>query len=519
MRPRIVWFLNFLPALTAALLAACGGNHNDEPAAASAGGPARGTLLQQPPELVSYIAASTLLAQLSARIDQAWLGLGDAPLCDVAVHKIRYTTVGGANEDTEASGALMIPSGLDASCRGARPMVLYAHGTSTDRAYNIADIDDQENAEGLLMTAFFASQGYIVVAPNYAGYDTSTLPYHPYLNADQESKDMIDALTAARSALPTTSAPLTTDDGRLFITGYSQGGHVAMATHRALQAAGMTVTASAPMSGPYALAAFIDAVFYGQVNDGAPISFTLLVNSYQKSYGNLYMSTADIFEAQYATGIDTLLPTTLTRSDLYAQGKLPQTALFSSTPPDPAFASITPPTLPANLAPVFATGFGANNLVKNSYRLSYLLDAQAHPDGGWPTTTTTVPADAPGHALRIDAKQNDLRNWKPNAPMLLCGGNEDPTVFWLNTQLMQGYWAASAPPPTMVTVLDVDSAAGTNDPYSSVKSAFSTAKQLVAANAVAHGASDGGASAVAEAYHTTLVAPACLAAVKSFFGH
>ena len=26
----------------------------------------------------------------------------------------------------------------------------------------------------------FAAQGYIVVAPNYAGYDISTLGYHPY---------------------------------------------------------------------------------------------------------------------------------------------------------------------------------------------------------------------------------------------------------------------------------------------------------------------------------------------------
>jgi hypothetical protein len=56
----------------------------------------------------------------------------------------------------------------------------------------------------------FAAEGYIVVAPNYVGYDTSTLGYHPYLNADQQSKDMIDALTAARSALPTADAP---DDG------------------------------------------------------------------------------------------------------------------------------------------------------------------------------------------------------------------------------------------------------------------------------------------------------------------
>ena len=68
----------------------------------------------------------------------------------------------------------------------------------------------------------FAAEGYIVVAPNYLGYDTSTLPYHPYLNGDQQSKDMIDALTAARSALPTSNAPNTRDGGKLFITGYSQ---------------------------------------------------------------------------------------------------------------------------------------------------------------------------------------------------------------------------------------------------------------------------------------------------------
>ena len=60
---------------------------------------------------------------------------------------------------------------------------------------------------------------------------------------------MIGALTAARSALPTADAPATTDGGQLLVTGYSQGGYVAMATHRALQDAGETVTASAPMSG------------------------------------------------------------------------------------------------------------------------------------------------------------------------------------------------------------------------------------------------------------------------------
>jgi poly(3-hydroxybutyrate) depolymerase len=121
------------------------------------------------------------------------------------------------------------------------------------------------------------------VAPNYAGYDTSALSYHPYLIADQQSKDMIDALAAARTALPLASATFTKDSGQLFITGYSQGGYVAMATHRAMEAAGMKVTAAAPMSGPYALAAFVDAVFYGEVNGDATVSSTLLLTAYQKA--------------------------------------------------------------------------------------------------------------------------------------------------------------------------------------------------------------------------------------------
>jgi hypothetical protein len=193
------------------------------------------------------------------------------------------------------------------------------------------------------------------------------------------------------------------------------------------------------------------------------------------------------------------------------------TALFSRTPPDPTFADITPATTPANLAPVFALGFGAGNLVKNSYRLSYLLDAQAHPDGGWPTTTTGTAAATPSLALRQALRRNDLRNWSPTTPVLLCGGTLDPTVYWLNTQLMQGYWASHAPAATPFSVLDLDSTASASDPYAGLKRDFALAKELVAATAVAQGATDGGATAFAEAYHATLVPPFCLAAVKSFF--
>jgi alpha/beta superfamily hydrolase len=474
-------------------------------------------LLQNPPELVSTISATALLLDLGTSEHLALLAHTGSPVCDIAVYRINYTTVGGANEDTTATGALMVPSGLDAKCRGPRPIVLYAHGTTTERMYDITNLGDAENAEGLYLAAFFAAQGYIVVAPNYVGYGASPLTYHPYLNGDQQSKDMIDALTAARSALPAPAARETTSDGRLYVTGYSQGGYVAMATQRAMEAAGMRVTASAPMSGPYALAAFVDAVYFGRVTSSAPLLFTFLVTAYQRSYGNVYASAADVFEPKYAPGIDTLLPSTKPRSQLYADGNLPRDALFDSIPPDPVFADVTPASTPVELAPIFANGFGPDHLIRNSYRLGYLLDAQANPDGAWPNTTNGEPATSPGLPLRQALKRNDLRNWAPTSPTLLCGGNADPTVSWLNTQAMQAYWASHAPATAPYSVVDVDSAAASDDPYANLKGNFALARQIVAATAIAQGATDGGAAAVADVYHGGLVAPFCLEAVKAFF--
>jgi hypothetical protein len=493
-----------LPAILV-VLSACGGGDDDESIIAPAQ-PERGDLIDgQPVKLASY-SPQDLLARLAdnglgAELLQVLL----TPKCSIDVHQLKYQTVNPSGAITPASGALMIPNGTDASCQGSRPILLYAHGTSTDSSYNIADLQNADNGEGLIVAAVFAAQGYIVVAPNYLGYDTSTLDYHPYLNGDQQSKEMIDALTAARSALPTSSASNTTDNGKLLITGYSEGGYVAMATHRAMQAAGAVVTASAPMSGPYALSAFGDAIFEGQVSANAPVNLTLLLSSYQHAYGNIYTNATDAFESQYATGIDTLLPSATPVGDLESQGKLPANALFSSTPPDPAFASMTPATSPANLADVFAAGFGTDNLLTNSFRLAYLQDAEANPDGGFPTVTDGLPPTSPQNALRQALKTNDQRNWTPTSPMLLCAGNSDPTVFYLNTELMQSYWSSAS----TVTVLDIDSPPTSNDPYEDLKAEFTAAKNLVQLS--------GGDSEVLDAYHATLVPPFCLSAVKAFF--
>jgi len=82
---------------------------------------------------------------------------------------------------------------------------------------------------------------------------------------------------------------------------------------------------------------------------------------------------------------------------------------------------------------------------------------------------------------------------------------------------MQRYWQANAAIAPSFSVLDLDAPSSVGDPYASLKADFVLAKQLVAADAVAQGATDGGASAVAAAYHATLVPPYCFAAARSFF--
>lgn len=95
--------------------------------------------------------------------------------------------------------------------------------------------------------------------------------------------------------------------------------------------------------------------------------------------------------------------------------------------------------------------------------------------------------------------------------MLLCGGNADPTVFYaLNTQGAQAYFASKGVPAQAVAVLDVDSApTGATDPFAAAKLGFAQAKASTAAA--------GGATAVAQAYHGSLVPPFCNAAARGYF--
>ena len=464
--------------------------------------------------------------------------------CDIKIEKVSYRTVGAAGERTNATAALMLPSGDSADCQGDRPVLLYAHGTTTDKGYDFAQVGNIKNpavGEANLIAANFAAQGYIVVAPNYAGYDTSKLDYHPYLVAQQQSTDMVDALDSARSIIERkkrandANYSKIDDSGKLFIAGYSQGGYVTMATARLLEAQKKAVTAIAPSSGPYALAAFGDEIFTGNVNIGASRFAPLLGIGLQAKYGNIYTKKSDIFLDKYA---DAQLPSNTPFGELVQAGKLPNNALFQKNPSDPRLAGLAQGKLFSILGGYDETDY----LIKTEFRAAYVADTQKNPDGLTLANGNNLPAANPQNNLRKALKDNDLRGYVPTMPTFICGGNQDPTVYFdTNTgsmvKLLQAEVAKNPAKKLNITVLDVDKDNKAERPdkqdfvmigqasmnkwdavavKDSVQTNFSNSVKKIKDDAAPQG---GVASLLAfyTNYHGGLVSPACTEATREFF--
>ena len=433
-----------LAVTTSLILTACGGSDNGSTTSNNTSTPntsgvkslATGKLLAEPSTFKTLTPEQIKQATLS--IEPATANAIGDPKCGVSVQYMHYDTLDAKGKPTDATGAVFVPTGNDPSCKGNRPVVLHAHGTAVQQNFNFAEVGNPNNEAGLRATSManiFAGQGYIVIAPNYAGYDKSKLDYHPYLNAEQQSHEMGDALKAGREVLNKVANLGVKDNGKLFLTGYSQGGHVALATAKYFEKIHEPVTALMPMSGPYAMGAFGDVVFGGNVMVGGTYFAPLMARSFQEQFGNI--NANELFAPQYASTMMSLLPA---KADI--TGKLPTSALFQNNTGITTIDAVSPAD------PKFAFGFdNANYLLNTTYRASYLADMQKNPDWSIPyfkgnTSVIPVVASNPENTLRQALKANDLRDYVPKAPVILCGGNQDPMVFFdVNTTLTHGLWS------------------------------------------------------------------------------
>lgn len=228
-------------------------------------------------------------------------------------YQITYTTKSVHGLPDTASGLLSVPDNPSLQY----PRLVYQHGTSGSKQ-DVPSINVQSGGEGIV-GLLFAGLGYVAFLPDYLGLGNSSKGFHPYVHAESEAWAALDMLRAGASFLGQNQ--IATND-QLFVTGYSQGGHGAMALHRAIEldsAHEFEVTAAAPMSGPYSISGVMrnliltDSVYYYP----AYIPNTAL--SYQTVYGNLFNDLTELFKPTYASLIQPFYDGQMTLSDLNGQ--------------------------------------------------------------------------------------------------------------------------------------------------------------------------------------------------------
>lgn len=318
---------------------------------------------------------------------------------DVKLYKMLYETPDIQGNLDTASGLFVIPD----DPTGTFPLLSYNHGTVNDRN----DVPSLL-AGGSELAIIFGSMGYVTTAADFLGLGTAR-GVHPYLHADSEATAVVDMMYAMRAYAETDEA-ITLND-QVFLTGYSAGGHVAMATHRYIESTlsnDFTVTAAAPMSGPYSVSqemrefttgddVYVFAAFLGSV-----------ALSYQAAYGNIYTELEDIFKPQFAEDIRRFENEELNLFELNAQ----------------------------MLSDLFlAGGFFPRLMLQDSIREIVTNDGD--------------------HPLMDALRANDVFDWTPTAPTRLFYCTADGTVTFTNSIVADSVMNANG--AVDLTSLDVDS--------------------------------------------------------------
>ena len=239
----------------AASLAACGGGGNDDTVTDGGGTP---PVRPADPEGAGQLQAATLLGTVAAA-DIAAALTGEESLAQdvvpryaVTSYRLEYLTTDADGKEVRASGLVSVPQ----KAPGAKsPVLSYQHGT----LFRDAEAPSN-NAVASEVAVVLASLGYIVLAPDYVGFGASKGTPHPYLLAAPSAAATVDFLTAARTWRGQANVA---DNGQLFLTGYSEGGYVTMAAHRALQTSGSShlqqLRMVVPGAGPYNVQATMDS--------------------------------------------------------------------------------------------------------------------------------------------------------------------------------------------------------------------------------------------------------------------
>jgi alpha-beta hydrolase superfamily lysophospholipase len=166
----------------------------------------------------------------------------------IELHKVKYTSIDEKGKPVELTGLVAWPAG------GApKGLVVFCHGTIVDRDRSPSKYKGgSEGGEAAVGVLAFASGGYAVAIPDYLGLGDHKKP-HPYPLSRVNARSGVDIISAARELASQRGYDIAKP---LYVTGYSEGGGVAMALTEMLEKQKgemFRVTKSAPSAGPYDL--------------------------------------------------------------------------------------------------------------------------------------------------------------------------------------------------------------------------------------------------------------------------
>jgi acetyl esterase/lipase len=214
----------------------------------------------------------------------------------VDLYALRYRTAGADGRPTTASALTVLPH------TGARSLrtVTWLHGTLVYRGYAPSVSDNLDRSVAVL----FAASGDAVVAPDYLGLGTGP-GTHPYMQTRPTVTATVDAMRASRVLAARSGTRL---DGKVLVSGFSQGGQASMLVGRALQSSReFDLGGIAAIAGPYDIRGEeLPATLDGRL-DGVSATFYLgyAITAWNRAH-RLYDSPSEAFRAPYDRIVESL---------------------------------------------------------------------------------------------------------------------------------------------------------------------------------------------------------------------
>ena len=245
-------------------------------------------------EVVEDVNASTMLSVVQASIDaNATNAFGYKAV------KITYTTTNQDGASVTASGLLVIPSATDtykaylASLNKSFSisMICDNHGTmflNSEAPTEVEVTDGLPNySVAVLMTGY---AGFAAVLPDYIGYGDSKGTTHPYILKNGSAQASLDMIRASVKYMTDNNIVY---NGQLYVTGYSEGGYVAMSLAKDIEqnhSDEFTLMGVAPMAGPYSPEDLADYELNATKTMVYPAFLAYIADSYAAYYSDVDIS-------------------------------------------------------------------------------------------------------------------------------------------------------------------------------------------------------------------------------------